>query len=244
MSHSLYPESPDPERLLVVEDDETLRDALVGTLSKMCRQVRAASTLAEATREVALHPPELVLLDLGLPDGDGADLLRRLRVTTDVPIIVLSGRDDEEEKVALLDAGADDFLIKPCGASELLARVRGQLRRLALSKASRRWSRLELDGVTIDLLEQRVIRHGEPQRLTPTEWSLLRTLVLHAGRPLSPRQLWDLIWNREFGDYATHVRVHMTHLRRKIEPDPSMPRLIITEPGVGYRFAIPPARTP
>lgn len=244
MSQPLYPESPDPERLLVVEDDETLRDALVETLGKMCRQVRAASTLSEATREVALHPPELVLLDLGLPDGDGADLLRRLRVTTDVPIIVLSGRDDEEEKVALLDAGADDFLIKPCGAAELLARVRGQLRRLALSKASRRWSRLEIDGVTIDLLEQRVIRHGEPQRLTPTEWQLLRTLVLHAGRPLSPRQLWDLIWNREFGDYATHVRVHMTHLRRKIEPDPSMPRLIITEPGVGYRFAVPPARTP
>ncbi|MCA0374172.1 MAG: response regulator transcription factor [Gemmatimonadetes bacterium] len=240
MSNQFYPEWPDPERLLVVEDDDALRTTLVDMLGTLCRQVRAASTLHEAMREVAQHPPELLLLDLGLPDGDGAELLRRLRVTTDVPIIVLTGRDDEEEKVALLDAGADDFLVKPCGAAELLARVRGQIRRAGVSKAARRWTRLQLDGVEIDLLEQRVVRHGEPQRLTPTEWSLLRTLVLHAGRPLSPRQLWDLVWNREFGDYATHVRVHMTHLRRKIEPDPSMPRLIVTEPGVGYRFAAPP----
>jgi len=180
-----------------------------------------------------------VLLDLGLPDGDGSELLRQLRGVTDVPIIVLSGRDDEDEKVAILDAGADDFISKPCGAAELQARVRGQIRRAAISHASRAWSVLTVDGVEIDLQQQRVVRRGELQRLTPTEWSLLRALVLHAGRPMSPRQLWDIVWDREFGDFATHVRVHITHLRRKIEPDASMPRLIITEPGVGYRFNAP-----
>jgi two-component system KDP operon response regulator KdpE len=232
-------DGPDPERLLVVEDDPALREALAQTLSTICVRVETAASMKEAIRLVALSTPELVLLDLGLPDGDGADLLRRIRTLTDVPIIVLSGRDSEEEKVALLDAGADDFLTKPCGAAELIARVRGQVRRAAASVAARAWARLSLDGVEIDLLEQRVVRHGEPQRLTPTEWALLRALVLHAGRPLSPKQLWDMVWAREFGDYATHVRVHMTHLRRKVEPNPSMPRLIVTEPGVGYRFAAP-----
>jgi two-component system KDP operon response regulator KdpE len=239
MSTPLVTDWPDPERLLVIEDDDSLRDALVHTLSTVCASVRTAGTIAEAAREMAQFPPELVLLDLGLPDGEGADLLKQLRVTTDVPIIVLSGRDSEDEKVALLDAGADDFIIKPCGAAELLARVRGQIRRAAASSAARSWAHLTLDGVEIDLYQQRVVRHGTPQRLTPTEWALLRALVLHAGRPLSPKQLWDIVWAREFGDFATHVRVHMTHLRRKVEPNPSMPRLIVTEPGVGYRFAAP-----
>lgn len=232
-------EWPDPDTLLVVEDDDVLRETLALTLRTMCRQVRTASSLAEAIRECAHVSPELVLLDLGLPDGDGSQLLQQLRVVTDVPIIVLSGRDDEDAKVAMLDAGADDFISKPCGAAELQARVRGQLRRAAMSHASRAWSLITVDGVEIDLQQQRVVRHGTLQRLTPTEWSLLRTLVLHVGRPLSPRQLWDLVWAREFGDYATHVRVHITHLRRKIEPDASVPRLIVTEPGVGYRFNVP-----
>jgi len=239
MSPTILQDWPDPERLLVVEDDPALRDTLIAMLSVMCQDIRAVSSFAEATRVLEGHAPELVLLDLGLPDGTGAELLDRLRRLTDVPIIVLSDRDNEEEKVALLDAGADDFLIKPCHAEELLARVRGQVRRAAASVAARSWARLSVDGVEIDLLEQRVVRHGVPQRLTPTEWALLRALVLHAGRPVSPKQLWDIVWAREFGDFATHVRVHMTHLRRKVEPDPSMPRLIVTEPGVGYRFCGP-----
>lgn len=239
MSPLLLPEGPDPDSILVVEDDVDLRDVLVQTLGTICRSVRTASTMADAVRECTVKAPDLVLLDLGLPDGDGADLLHRLRGITDVPVIVLSGRTEEDEKVALLDAGADDFIIKPCGASELLARVRGQIRRSATSMAARSWARVTVDGVEIDLITQRVVRHGEPQRLTPTEWALLRALVLNAGRALSPRELWDLVWNREFGDFATHVRVHMTHLRRKVEPDPSVPRLIITEPGVGYRFVGP-----
>lgn len=239
MSPELFTEGPDPDSILVVEDDIDLLDVLTHTLGTMCRSVRTASTLTEAIRECTIKAPDLVLLDLGLPDGDGADLLRRLRGLTDVPIIVLSGRAEEEEKVALLDAGADDFIIKPCGTAELLARVRGQLRRSATSAAVRSWARITTDGVEIDLVAQRVVRHGEHQRLTPTEWALLRALVLHPGRALSPRELWELVWDREFGDFATHVRVHMTHLRRKVEPDPSMPRLIITEPGAGYRFVGP-----
>jgi two-component system KDP operon response regulator KdpE len=239
MSPALLTEGPDPDSILVVEDDADLLDVLTRTLGSICRAVRTASTLTDAVRECTNTAPDLVLLDLGLPDGDGADLLRRLRALTDVPIIVLSDRVEEEEKVALLDAGADDFIIKPCGADELLARVRGQMRRSATSIAARSWTHIATGGVEIDLIAQRVVRHGEPQRLTPTEWALLRALVLHSGRALSSRELWDLVWAREFGDFATHVRVHMTHLRRKVEPDPSMPRLIITEPGVGYRFVGP-----
>lgn len=226
----------DPERILVVEDDEALRDTLAHILGTVCRDVRTAATLAEAFRETAQSQPDLIVLDLGLPDGDGAELVTRLRAVTDVPVIVLSGRDNEDAKVALLDAGADDFLIKPCGTAELLARVRGQLRRSVSSQAARSWAQLTVDGVEIDLVAQRVVRNGQPQRLTPTEWALLRALILQGGRPVSPKQLWDTVWDREFGDYSTHVRVHITHLRRKIEPNPQVPRLIITEPGVGYRF--------
>ncbi len=232
-------EWPEPDTVLVVEDDDALRESLAHSLASICRQLRTAGTVADALRECAAVSPDIILLDLGLPDGDGADLLGRLRQMTDAPIIVLSGRTDEDQKVALLDAGADDFLTKPCSVAELQARIRGQFRRVQVSSAARAWSQLSVDGVEIDLLAQRVVRHGQPQRLTPTEWALLRALILHAGRPLSPRQLWDIVWAREFGDFATHVRVHITHLRRKIEPDPGMPRLIVTEPGVGYRFAGP-----
>lgn len=229
-------ESVDPERILVVEDDDALRETLAHTLRTVCREVRTAATVAEAFREATQSQPDLIVLDLGLPDGDGAELVTRLRAVTDVPVIVLSGRDSEESKVALLDAGADDFLIKPCGAAELLARVRGQLRRSVTSHAARSWAQLTVDGVEIDLVSQRVVRNGEPQRLTPTEWALLRALILQGGRAVSPKQLWDMVWDREFGDFSTHVRVHITHLRRKIEPNPQVPSLIITEPGVGYRF--------
>ena len=201
----MLPGGPDPESILVVEDDIELRDALVRTLSTICPSVRTASTLAEARRECTLKAPDVVLLDLGLPDGDGADLLRQLRGIADMPIIVLWGRTEEEEIVALLDAGADDFIIKPCGAGELLARVRGQIRLSVTSTAARSWAQIVTAGVEIDLIAQRVIRHGEPQRLTPTEWALLRALILHPGRALSPRDLWDLVWGREFGDSAQYL---------------------------------------
>jgi two-component system KDP operon response regulator KdpE len=239
MQVSVLGPTSEPRSILVVEDDDALRRALVETLRAVTPRVREASRLADATVACATEEPDLVVLDLGLPDGDGAQLLAALRVVTAVPVIVLSGRQCEQEKVALLDAGADDFITKPCSAAELLARVRGQLRRSASSAVARHWSHMSIDGVEIDLVQQRVVRHGELQKLTPTEWSLLRALVLHGGRPATPKQLWDLVWSREFGDPAVHVRVHITHLRRKIEPDPSRPRLIITEPGIGYRFVGP-----
>ena len=229
----------EPRSLLVVEDDDALRQTLVDALGTICARVMQAATLTDASRICAEEEPDLILLDLGLPDGDGSQLLHRLREATAVPIIVLSGREDEEQKIQLLDAGADDFLSKPCNAAELIARVRGQLRRSGASAAARKSVRFACEGVEIDLLNQRVTRDGNPQRLTPTEWLLLRALVLNIGRPLTPRQLWDLVWDREFGDFAVHVRVHMTHLRRKIEPNPAVPRLIVTEPGVGYRFIAP-----
>ena len=230
---------PEPQSLLVVEDDVPLRETLVSALRAICPRVREAGTLAEAMLKCAEEEPELVLLDLGLPDGDGSELLLRLRSITGVPLVVLSGRTDEEQKVALLDAGADDFISKPCSPAELVARVRGQLRRSASSVFARAVAGFAVEGIEIDLVGQRVSRNGVPQRLTPTEWALLRSLILHAGRPLTARQLWDLVWDREFGDFAVHVRVHMTHLRRKIEPNPAVPRLIVTEPGVGYRFVMP-----
>ncbi len=229
----------EPRSLLVVEDDDGLRQTLADALGTICARVMQASTLAEATRICADEEPDLVLLDLGLPDGDGSELLHRLREATAVPIIVLSGREDEEQKIQLLDAGADDFVSKPCSAAELIARVRGQLRRSGASAAAQKAVRFVCDGVEIDMVNQRVTRDGHPQRLTPTEWLLLRALVLNVGRPVTPRQLWDLVWDREFGDFAVHVRVHMTHLRRKIEPTPSVPRLIVTDAGVGYRFVAP-----
>jgi two-component system, OmpR family, KDP operon response regulator KdpE len=237
--HTLLKEPPEGSSILVVEDDDALRQVLVEALATLCLYVHEATTLADALRFCAVSPPDLVLLDLGLPDGDGAELLVSLRAVTAVPLIVLSGREDEDERVALLDAGADDFITKPCSAAELLARVRGLLRRSAVSATARSISRMVAESVEIDLVTQRVTRDGVPQRLTPTEWSLLRVLALHAGRALTPRQLWDLVWDREFGDPAAHVRVHITHLRRKIEPNPAIPRLIVTEPGVGYRFVVP-----
>jgi len=229
----------EPRSLLVVEDDDALRQTLAEALGAICPRVLQASTLADAARLCSEAEPDLVLLDLGLPDGDGSELVHRLREVTAMPIIVLSGREDEEQKIQLLDAGADDFISKPCSAAELIARVRGQLRRSGASDAARKSLKFACDGVEIDLVNQRVTREGNPQRLTPTEWLLLRALVLNAGRALTPRQLWDLVWDREFGDFAVHVRVHMTHLRRKIEPNPAVPRLIVTDPGVGYRFIAP-----
>lgn len=231
--------STDPSCLLVVEDDAALLAVIVETLSTICPRVLSASTLAGAIAECSKETPELIVLDLGLPDGDGSQLLFHLRALTSVPIVVLSGRESDDEKVMLLDAGADDFISKPCSPAELLARVRGHLRRAAQSSAARSWAQFTIDGIEIDLVAQRVTRNGEVQRLTPTEWALLRALILHAGKPLSTKQLWDMVWAREFGDPTVHIRVHITHLRRKVEPSPSMPRLIVTEPGLGYRFVAP-----
>lgn len=223
-----------PRSLLVVEDDAGLRTAIASALEAVSDRVRLVSTLAEATRACREDPPDLVLLDLQLPDGDGAALLYQLRSYSSAPLIVLSGDSADARKVALLDAGADDFVSKPCSMAELLARVRTQLRRAAGTRAPR--GSLRVGDVEIDLQHRRVTRLGTAAHLTPTEWAVLDAFVRHAGRTLTVRQLWDMVWQREFGDHGLHVRVQITRLRRKIEPNPTAPSLIVTVPGIGYRF--------
>ena len=237
--HDTLAQQDVPPTVGVIDPDPVARNGLRSLLHGLGIDVSTFDSAESYLLAVNGRHLSCLIVDLLLPGMSGLELLRRLRHVTDAPIIVLSPRDDEEAKVALLDAGADDFLTKPCADGELLARVRGQLRRAATSAAARTWAHVAIDGVEIDLVAQRVVRHGEPQRLTPTEWAILRALVLYAGRPLSPRQLWDIVWAREFGDFATHVRVHLTHLRRKIEPNPAAPQLIVTVPGVGYRFVAP-----
>jgi two-component system KDP operon response regulator KdpE len=182
----------------------------------------------------AAGQPELVVLDLGLPDRPGLEICRELRRWTKVPILVLSARHSEQEKVSLLDAGADDYLTKPFGTRELIARVRAQLRRAALAGPGAS-PVIRTHGLTVDLAQRRVSRGGAAIHLTPIEWELLRTLVGQAGRTLTHRQIFDAVWGQKFGNPQQYLRVHVTNLRRKVEQDPARPRLILTEPGVGYR---------
>ncbi len=233
-------EAPKRARLvLLVDDDPTMRAAVRQTVSPLCDAVVEAGTVADCVKAAREASPDLIVLDLGLPDGDGLDALRSVRTFSTVPIIVLSGRESEEDKVALLDAGADDFVTKPFSSAELAARIRSNLRRAQLEERSEDERRIETGPIVIDLMRRSVTRNGKDVRLTPTEWTLLRTLVQHAGRTLSHKQLWELVWGREFGDPQLHLRVHVTHLRRKVEPEPGVPTLIVTEPGVGYRFELP-----
>jgi two-component system KDP operon response regulator KdpE len=231
--------SPRAHCVLLVDDDAGIRSNVRSTLSSLTDTFLEAGSVAECIRVAQEGNPDLIVLDLGLPDGDGLDAVKAIRLFSTVPIIVLSGRESEEDKVALLDAGADDFVTKPFQNAELAARVRSNLRRAQMLERSADERRIEAPPIIIDLLRRSVTRDGDDVRLTPTEWTLLKTLVQHSGRTLTHKQLWEMVWEREFGDPQLHLRVHVTHLRRKIEPDPSSPRLIVTEPGVGYRFELP-----
>jgi two-component system KDP operon response regulator KdpE len=228
-----------PHSLLLVEDDAEFRAQVRIALSSDHQSIIEAGTIADAIEACRTAPPAVIVLDLGLPDADGVDALRRLRAVSAAPVIVLSGRTAERDKVELLDAGADDFLTKPCGAAELAARVRNQLRRTLTNGEGRSSAVVRAGEITIDLARARVTKGAVEERLTPTEVALLRAFVAHAGRTLTHRELWELVWGREYGDPQLHLRVHVTHLRRKIEHDSTRPALIITEPGVGYRFELP-----
>jgi two-component system KDP operon response regulator KdpE len=185
--------------------------------------------------QAATRQPDLVVLDLGLPDGDGVDLIRDLRAWSDVPVIVLSARTLEDDKISALDAGADDYLVKPFGAGELLARVRAHLRRRSAGVTAGS-SVIEFGGVTIDLARRTVAREGQPLHLTPTEYRLLTQLTAHPHCVLTHRQLLRTVWGNHHVDDTHYLRVYMANLRRKVELDPSQPRHLITETGIGYRF--------
>jgi two-component system KDP operon response regulator KdpE len=222
-------------RVLVVDDDQQIRRSLRVTLRTNGYDVDEAATGEAALDSVAVRPPELIILDLGLPDVEGAEVTRRLREWTQLPIIVLSAMGDDEAKVRALDAGADDYVTKPFSVPELLARMRVALRRGALgAQPADRVVRLE--EVEIDLARRIVTRAGTEVHLTPTEYGLLRFLAQNAGRVVTHGQLLRSVLGNGYEDAIGSLRVYIASLRKKLEADPSEPRLIVTEPGVGYRL--------
>jgi two-component system KDP operon response regulator KdpE len=245
-------------RVLVVDDEPQILRALRINLRARHYDVATAATGGQALEQAAAHPPDLVILDLGLPDMNGVDVIGGLRGWTAVPIIVLSGRADSADKVEALDAGADDYVTKPFGMDELLARARAAVRRTPAAEAP---PRVRLGTLIVDLAARRVIPEGtgaapdrsgedgtaggaDPQRegdirLTPTEWHLLEVLLRNPGKLLSHRQLLTEVWGPGYDNAGGNLRLYMAQLRRKLEPDPARPRWLITEPGMGYRYQPP-----
>ncbi len=222
-------------RILVVEDEPDIRRFVRMTLSSEGHEVFEAPTLQRGLIEAGSRRPELAIVDLGLPDGDGVELIRDLRGWSAAPVIVLSARTGEADKVAALDAGADDYLVKPFGAAELLARVRAQLRRQARAPSSHE-PLLRFGRTTVDLARRTVQRDGEPLHLTPIEYRLLTHLAAQPDRVITHQQLLKTVWGPGHAQDTHYVRVHMANLRKKVEDDPSMPRHLLTEAGIGYRF--------
>ncbi|GAA3163581.1 MULTISPECIES: response regulator [Streptomyces] len=222
-------------RVLVVDDDPAIVRALVINLKARSYEVDSAHDGAEALRTAAARHPDVVVLDLGLPDMDGVEVIRELRGWTRVPILVLSARHASDEKVLALDAGADDYVTKPFGMDELLARLRAAVRR-AEPAGDGGDVVVETEGFTVDLAAKKVNRGGKDVRLTPTEWHLLEVLVRNGGRLVAQKQLLREVWGPSYGTETNYLRVYMAQLRRKLEADPSHPRHFITEPGMGYRF--------
>lgn len=221
--------------ILVVDDEPQIVRALRTILTENGYQVTAASTGADALALAAANPPEVVILDLGLPDMDGIAVCARLREWTQMPIIVLSVRDRDEDKVAALDTGADDYLTKPFSAGELLARVRVAQRHLTLAQGVRE-TVVTAGDVTIDLTRHIVTRSGAEVKLTATEYKLLAYLAANADRVLTHRTILANVWGWAESDNVEYLRVYMLQLRKKLETDPRHPRLLLTEPGVGYRL--------
>jgi two-component system KDP operon response regulator KdpE len=225
-------------RLLVIEDEVDIRRAVSAALRDHHPAIIEASTGSAGVGAVDSSHPDLIILDLGLPDIDGLDVCKRIRAATAAPIIVLTARHGESNTVALLNAGADDYITKPFSTQELAARVSAQLRRSRAPRAQ--FGVILSDGLAVDLHRRQASREGEVIRLTPIEWELLSVLVSDPGRVFTHQQIFAEVWKRSFGDARLYLRVHVTNLRRKIERDPADPRLVITEPGVGYRFIVTP----
>jgi two-component system KDP operon response regulator KdpE len=224
------------DTVLVIDDEQQIRRVVRNALKDVVARVVEASTGREGVDLAAAERPALIVLDLGLPDMQGAEVCREVRSWSTAPIVVLSARHSDQEKVALLDVGADDYMTKPFSPAELQARVRAQLRRARLAPGAGPEQVVTVEGVAIDLAKPSLKKDGAVVHLTKTEWDLLRTLVRHAGRTLTHQQLFRSVWGNAFGDMQQNLRVHIRSLRRKIEADPVRPRLIVTEPGVGYRF--------
>lgn len=225
-----------PARLLLVDDEVSIQRAMAPLLRSRGYSVTVAGTGREALELFERERPDLVILDLGLPDMDGTEVCRQVRERSDVPVLVLSARGGEKDKVAALDHGADDYVTKPFGPEELMARVRAALRR-SLGREKLLKGELHSGDLTIDFDKHRVYRGDAEIRLTPREFELLTLLVSHAGRVLTHRSILKAIWGAHATDQPEHLRVLIGQLRKKIEPDPAHPRYLLTEPWVGYRFA-------
>lgn len=232
-------------RVLAVDDEPQLLRALATNLRARGYEVDLAPTGEAALELAARNHPDVVVLDLGLPGVSGIEVIKGLRGWTTVPIVVLSVREAERDKVAALDAGADDYVTKPFGMAELLARLRAALRRATPSTEA---PTVTTPDFTVDLASKRVLNRDGEVRLTPTEWSLVEVLVRNAGRLVTQRQLLQEVWGPEYGAETNYLRVHMAHIRRKLEPDPAQPCYFHTEAGMGYRFeaveTLPSARQP
>jgi len=220
--------------VLVVDDEPQIRRVVRNALDGIASRVLEGSSAREGLDLAASAQPSLVILDLSLPDLDGLEVCRDLRAFSSVPLIVLSARHSDQDKAALLDAGADDYVTKPFSTLELQARVRAQLRRANRTDGANK--RLVAGGLEIDLARRIVRRDGVEVHLTPTEWGLLRAFVANRGRTLTHRQLFNAVWGRAEGDAQQYLRVYVGQLRRKLEADPVRPKLIRTDPAVGYRF--------
>ncbi|TDQ00574.1 response regulator [Labedaea rhizosphaerae] len=223
-------------KVLVVDDEPQIVRALRINLTARGYQVLTAHDGAEALRAAADGKPDVVVLDLGLPDLDGNDVIAGLRGWTDVPIIVLSARQDSTDKVRALDAGADDYVTKPFGMDELLARLRAAVRRATVSSPGDAEAVVATASFTVDLAAKKVIKDGKEVHLTPTEWGMLEILVRNRGKLIAQKQLLQDVWGPQYRDESHYLRVYMAQLRRKLEPQPSRPRHLVTEPGMGYRF--------
>lgn len=223
-------------RILIVEDEAEIRHFVCLSLERDGFEVYEADSVERGLIEAGTRRPELVVLDLGLPDGEGVDLIRSLRTWSNVPVLVLSARTGEEDKVEALDAGADDYLVKPFGAAELLARVRAHLRRSSSVGARAGATIVEFGDVTIDVSRRSVVRAGETLHVTPIEYRLLTHLAAHPHCVLTHRQLLHAVWGPSHSEDTHYLRVYMGQLRKKIERDPAQPRHLVTETGIGYRF--------
>jgi two-component system KDP operon response regulator KdpE len=225
-----------PTKVLVVDDEPQIARALRINLTARGYEVVTAHDGAAALRAAADAKPDVVVLDLGLPDLDGRTVIEGLRGWTSIPIIVLSARTDSGEKVAALDAGADDYVTKPFGMDELLARLRAAVRRSAASVPAGEDAVVETDSFTVDLAAKKVHRDGAEVHLTPTEWGVLELLVRNRGRLVGQKQILQEVWGPAYGSETHYLRVYLAQLRRKLEPLPSRPRHLVTEAGMGYRF--------